>query len=232
MDNIVLQQLTDALDGKFGNNNKLIAEEGLKWITTLINKNTNYGDSVFKQPVLAPDCASDAAIRVRMSDKVSRLNTLLTGDKDRVGESLSDTMSDLGSYCLLWLVNQRINTKSDTIPECPKCKSSNLDVVHDNNNDKHYTRCMDCDFTFKSDQYGKPIHYWRCLCLGLDNTVNYIDNTIKCQDCNKVFDLKSATEPICPQCGSYGPCVTDFPDGKVEHEIKCMACQHSTHVDK
>jgi hypothetical protein len=48
-----------------------------------------------------------------MSDKIERLQHLLAGNKDEVGESLKDTISDLGAYCLLWLVYME---KSD-VPE-------------------------------------------------------------------------------------------------------------------
>ena len=36
-----------------------------------------------------------------MSDKVSRLRTLLTKETDKVGESLRDTLMDLAGYSVL-----------------------------------------------------------------------------------------------------------------------------------
>jgi hypothetical protein len=38
-----------------------------------------------------------------MSDKVARLQKLLTGDRAEVDESIEDTMRDLAGYSILWL---------------------------------------------------------------------------------------------------------------------------------
>jgi hypothetical protein len=99
-----LDEFLDAFGGEFGMNQQLIARTVLQFGLTLLRKNRNYGSSVFKQPVLTPDIGTDAAIRVRMSDKIERLITLFKGNKDLVGESVIDTISDLGAYCILWLV--------------------------------------------------------------------------------------------------------------------------------
>lgn len=72
---------------------------------TLIAKNANYGDSAGQAPLFAPRLDPATAILVRMSDKVSRLRSLLTKEQDKVGEPLRDTLLDLAGYCLL-LVNE------------------------------------------------------------------------------------------------------------------------------
>lgn len=70
----------------------------------LIAKNQNYGNSAFRPPVLLPDLPAEKAIFVRMSDKVARLAQLTSGEKDRVGESIEDTLYDLAGYCVLAVI--------------------------------------------------------------------------------------------------------------------------------
>ena len=73
-------------------------------LETLLAKNSNYGDTAGEPPVLAPWLEPDVAIRVRMSDKIARLRTLHTRERDRVGESLRDTYMDMAGYCLLMAI--------------------------------------------------------------------------------------------------------------------------------
>lgn len=80
-----------------------IAKLGLEWLDLLLRKNSDYGSSVWKAPLLAPELHSSDAILVRMTDKINRLISL-KGQKGLVPfESYEDTMRDLGAYCLLWL---------------------------------------------------------------------------------------------------------------------------------
>lgn len=69
--------------------------------STLQSKNSNYGDTAGKPPYFAPWLEPQTALLVRMSDKVSRLKTLLTRESDKVGESLRDTALDLAGYSIL-----------------------------------------------------------------------------------------------------------------------------------
>jgi len=94
-----------ALKGDFNEDQQLIAEEGIRWLTVLIKKNMDYGSSVFHPPVLKPSLKSGDAILVRASDKVRRLEQLHASNQNHVGESIEDTVRDLGAYCLLWLCN-------------------------------------------------------------------------------------------------------------------------------
>jgi len=97
------QQLVEsALKGQLGPSQQRIAEVGLDWIATLIKKNTDYGDSAWTEPVLAPNLPPKQAILVRMSDKISRLKSL-SQKEALVAESYNDTMKDLGAYALLYL---------------------------------------------------------------------------------------------------------------------------------
>ena len=97
------QQLVEsALKGQMGPSQQRIAEVGLDWIATLIKKNTDYGDSAWTEPVLAPNLPPKQAILVRMSDKINRLKSL-SQKEALVAESYNDTMKDLGAYALLYL---------------------------------------------------------------------------------------------------------------------------------
>lgn len=69
---------------------------------TLIKKNKAYGQSAFKKPLLYPFITGKAAILVRMSDKVQRLQALQQGEQDN-GETFNDTILDLAGYCVLYL---------------------------------------------------------------------------------------------------------------------------------
>lgn len=73
----------------------------------LLAKNKNYGNSAFQAPALLPDLPAEKAIFVRMSDKVARLAQLTSGEKDRVGESVEDTLYDLAGYCILAIIAMR-----------------------------------------------------------------------------------------------------------------------------
>lgn len=73
----------------------------------LISKNQNYGNSAFTPPVLCPKMDPEKALLVRMSDKVARLASLASGEKDRVGESMEDTLYDLAGYCILAIIAMR-----------------------------------------------------------------------------------------------------------------------------
>ena len=96
--------MEDALLGRRGPDQERIAKEGIAWVSLLLRKNADYGGSAWKRPVLAPECDTDTAMRVRMSDKIERITSLLSkGDPEVVDESIRDTVRDLGAYCLLWL---------------------------------------------------------------------------------------------------------------------------------
>lgn len=67
----------------------------------LIKKNSDYGSSVFSNPLFTKASVEDA-ILIRMGDKVKRLNQL----KDKTGkveETFNDTVRDLAGYCILYL---------------------------------------------------------------------------------------------------------------------------------
>ena len=106
--------IANALRGGATEDQKRIAETGIKWLATLLRKNNDYGSSAWQPPVLAPQLGCGSAILVRMSDKVQRIATLSTKGA-QVAESLEDTVSDLGSYCLLWLSRPQDQEKGKTL---------------------------------------------------------------------------------------------------------------------
>ena len=70
----------------------------------LIAKHANYGRSAEERPFLIPGITPGEAVFVRMGDKAARIRALNSGETDRVGESLADTVRDLAGYCILWLI--------------------------------------------------------------------------------------------------------------------------------
>lgn len=111
-----IRQLQSALHGKRGPDQQRIAEQGLAWVDLILRKNSDYGSSVFKVPVLAPNLSPGDAILVRMSDKIDWLISLQKKGTAEVAESLEDTIRDLGAYCLLYLC------RSTESPEAEKMR--------------------------------------------------------------------------------------------------------------
>lgn len=69
-----------------------------------LKKNLDYGSSAFESPVMMPKLPCTAAILVRMSDKIKRVQSLLDREALVADESIRDTMRDLGTYAFLWLI--------------------------------------------------------------------------------------------------------------------------------
>jgi len=67
-----------------------------------IAKNNDYGDSFSKIRAKYP-----ISILIRLNDKLSRLEALLTGTNPMVkNESIDDTLYDLANYCVLELIER------------------------------------------------------------------------------------------------------------------------------
>jgi len=70
-----------------------------------IDKNGDYGDSFANVRKKHPN-----AILIRLNDKLSRLETLMSGHTQRVSdESIDDTLRDLANYCLMELVERAVD---------------------------------------------------------------------------------------------------------------------------
>lgn len=65
-------------------------------------KNADYGDSFALVRKKYPN-----AILIRLNDKLNRLETLMSGGKQHVDESIDDTLLDLANYCIMELVERR-----------------------------------------------------------------------------------------------------------------------------
>lgn len=92
-----------ALIGRYGADAAAIATEGVALVDMLLRKNSDYGSSAWRPPVLAPDMDWRTMILVRMSDKIARLATLQASIDPQVNESIEDTLRDLAGYCLLYV---------------------------------------------------------------------------------------------------------------------------------
>lgn len=136
--------ILDALNGVRGEDQQRIAEVCLEWTVLLLKKNSDYGSSVWKRPILAPECDAGTAIRVRMSDKINRLESLLSkGSAEIDSESIDDTLRDLGAYCLLELARpEQINasqvpatslSKPEPIVKSPPVATTGFRREHVNN---------------------------------------------------------------------------------------------------
>ena len=79
-----------------------IKEECARLCQVLTLKNAAYGNAAASPPLLLPDLDPLLAILVRMSDKISRLRSLISGAKEN-DESFNDTIRDLAGYCVLYL---------------------------------------------------------------------------------------------------------------------------------
>jgi hypothetical protein len=73
-------------------------------ITTSKNKDYACGDDAmrnFKQCENLGICSAEKGILVRMSDKMSRISSLLEHDAFVKGESINDTCRDLSNYAII-----------------------------------------------------------------------------------------------------------------------------------
>lgn len=100
---INFDRIRQAAAGQHGDDQKVIVTTGLEILDTLLRKNHDYGGSAWKTPVLAPGLSPREAIQCRMSDKIERLQKLLSGENPLVQESIEDSMRDLAGYAVLWL---------------------------------------------------------------------------------------------------------------------------------
>ena len=98
LDNKLMQQ---AIMGKRGDDQRRIAEAVCVLGAKLLRKNNDYGSSAWKRPKLASHLDSSTAIRVRMSDKLERIESLASKPAEVAGESLEDTLDDLVAYWIL-----------------------------------------------------------------------------------------------------------------------------------
>ena len=92
------------LAGLRGRDQQDIAQAGVDLITKVLQKNADYGSSVFESPVLAPHVSPQDALRTRQSDKAKRIIQLAKQDPEVAGESLNDSLDDFAGYNILDMV--------------------------------------------------------------------------------------------------------------------------------
>ena len=69
------------------------------------DKNTDYGDSYKKTRDKYPN-----AVAIRLTDKLSRLEVLLSGGTQQVkDESIDDTLEDMANYCIMELIERKLD---------------------------------------------------------------------------------------------------------------------------
>jgi hypothetical protein len=99
-----LRIITDALAGS-SQDQREIAFIGLQTIAIMVKKNQDYGSSVFNIGAISPDVSPEQGIRVRLGDKLSRINNLVSQPgNQQVAESITDTGHDASAYLLLWVI--------------------------------------------------------------------------------------------------------------------------------
>ena len=73
------------------------------------NKNQDYGDSFAIVRAKVPD-----AIRVRLWDKMLRLDNLLSGADALVqSETIEDTLKNMANYCLMELIERQLEKEKE-----------------------------------------------------------------------------------------------------------------------
>jgi len=120
-----LKLITDALAGS-NQDQREIAFLGLQTIAIMVKKNQDYGSSVFNIGALSPDITPEQGIRVRLGDKLSRINNLVAQpDAQRVSESITDTGHDASAYLLLWVISRMRAGKVEVCGQTPICLEMN-----------------------------------------------------------------------------------------------------------
>ena len=97
-----IDEFSRTLDSAATSQAEQIALKALHLASILVRKNRGYGNSVFDSPVMLPDMPPVEAIKVRMSDKITRIRNLSQKAEGQVDfESLSDSYLDLAGYSVL-----------------------------------------------------------------------------------------------------------------------------------
>ena len=102
---------------------KLHEEIILELHDTYIAKNSDYGDSFSTVRKEFPN-----AILIRLGDKMSRLKTLMSGTEAKVNnESIDDTLLDTANYCIMEIIERKIDSEYLKMYQNRKSKEEDLD---------------------------------------------------------------------------------------------------------
>lgn len=113
------------MKGKEGKMNKIEIHKSIcdKSHDTYKAKNADYGDSFSKLRQKYPN-----AILIRLTDKLSRLESLMNGGQQQVNdESIDDTLLDLGTYAFMELT-ERLFEKEKISELCEAMKDYGIEV--------------------------------------------------------------------------------------------------------
>ena len=96
-----LDVFMESLHDERGQDQLEIARAGLEILALVLRKNTDYGGSAMKPPILSQSVSPQDALRCRMSDKIQRVCKLAASDPEVVGEGINDSIDDLAGYAIL-----------------------------------------------------------------------------------------------------------------------------------
>lgn len=110
-----LTYLEECCEGTHGEEQRQLAKVGLWLITTVLDKNNDYGASAWRSPRFAQHLTPEDALWTRFSEKIDRLEFLLAQpDSQRLqDESVSDTLLDTAGYSLLLTCQREPNAKTN-----------------------------------------------------------------------------------------------------------------------
>lgn len=96
-----------------------LMREAIDMVLVIIGKNRDYGSCIGESPVLCPHLDPGIAIDVRLSDKISRLESLMNhrGEANVKDESIEDTKLDMAAYVLLQRVVRKMQPQQGQ--SCP-----------------------------------------------------------------------------------------------------------------
>jgi hypothetical protein len=115
-----INRIQHALTGANGPSQQMIARVGIEMVDLLLRNNSDYGNSAFESPVLAPDASAELGLRVRLSDKIKRLRNMLANpDQMQVDEPRSQTWQDFVGYSILLIVEERLREQDAPQKEEP-----------------------------------------------------------------------------------------------------------------
>lgn len=95
-----IEEMQAALDNRWGDEQRMIVEEGLRVLAMLLDKNRKYGSSATKPLRVFSKAPPVEQILVRMDDKLSRIKTADPWDDE-------DPFLDLVGYLILLMVAKR-----------------------------------------------------------------------------------------------------------------------------
>jgi len=144
-------------------------------------KNADYGDSFADTRRKYPN-----AILIRLNDKMSRLESLMGGASQQVSdESIDDTLKDLANYCLMELVERRIDDINLTVHKIAEKLVSTPEPVSIPEPAVKKDVPEDRKSKPKASRGGTPPHQAEKICSVCGKKFTGAPAAKKCPDCRK-----------------------------------------------